>query len=423
MGLICSKFLKALFGCRYKITLVIILLFATGSAHASMGIVDAMDLSPFVPIILDALMSVATATYNFFVGTGDGVIYIFIWGILGFTIGLSLIKMFFPKNWLTFFGFGGSDGGEAFEGKLDTKKMIISNLLKPIIRATVAAIVLLQIKPVYITDWLVNPFLEFGAIYTQGIMETISTDKLQTTTCAASISENNYINEKACDFMIGPIAQITHENNQVVKRGFEFLGMGLAGMMNMVPNGGRDFLNIITGILLISAFVSSNFFMALLIIQGIFNFGMALILYPFKVLIWVVKKSEDWVNPWPVFNDIVEGLKKLVITMIACGFILVVNIAIIKSLFDWNSTIFTTDNANQFSQSMGFGSHSVLWLSAILTFYLMFKIFEETKKQIEKYSGSEMKALHTDVSKDFKGGQKSLGKLVGTVKNIITKKK
>ena len=418
MELIWSKFLKKLFGNRYVLGVLAIFILLTPSAHAAGTIIDSLDLSPFVPIVLDALMSVATATYSFFVGSGDGIIYILIWGILGFTIGLTLIKLFFPENWLKFFGFSG--GGEAYAGKLDAMKMV-QDILKPAIRAAVAAILLLQVKPVYVTNWLVNPFLQFGAIYTEGIMNTISTDVVQKPTCPAGVLENGWITNDSCNFLIAPIAQITHENNKVITRGFEFLGSGLAGMMTVIPTGGNSFLNIITGILLIFAFVSSNFFMALLIIQGIFNFGMALILYPFNVLTWVVKKSEDWVNPWPAFKGIVESLKKLVITMIACGFILTVNIAIIKSLFDWNVTIFSAEKTDQISQSFGFGSHSILWLSAILTVYLMFKIFDETKKQIEKYSGAD-KTLYQNATSDFTNTGKKLGAFTKQITNIIRKK-
>ena len=42
--------------------------FDPSMAHAQKTLVDALDLSPFVPLILDALMMVATGTYEFFVG-------------------------------------------------------------------------------------------------------------------------------------------------------------------------------------------------------------------------------------------------------------------------------------------------------------------------------------------------------------------
>ena len=57
---------------------------------------DVFSLSWFVPLILDSMMAVAMSVYDYFVGNGDGVVYVLIWGWLAFTIGLYLIKMYFP---------------------------------------------------------------------------------------------------------------------------------------------------------------------------------------------------------------------------------------------------------------------------------------------------------------------------------------
>ena len=142
------------------------------SANAAWGIVDSFNLAPFVPLVLDAFMMVATGGYEFFVGNGDGIIYILIWGFLGISLALYLVKLYFPAKWVSFFGFSG--GGEMADGKADGMT-IAQNMLKPGLRAIIAAVVLLQIKPVYVTQWLVNPFLEFGAIYTHAITEGINT--------------------------------------------------------------------------------------------------------------------------------------------------------------------------------------------------------------------------------------------------------
>ena len=69
------------------------------------NIVDALNLSPFVPLVLDSMMMVATGMYEFFVGNGDGIIYILVWGFLGITMVLYLVKMYLPKAWVSFFGF------------------------------------------------------------------------------------------------------------------------------------------------------------------------------------------------------------------------------------------------------------------------------------------------------------------------------
>ena len=385
-----------------------ILLFIT-PAHASWGIVDSLNLTPFVPMIFDAMMSVATGGYEFFVGNGGGIIYVFIWGILGFSIGMYFIKMYFPKTWLALFGFSG--GGEMWEGKVTGLQMVQDKVLKPAMRAIIAATILLQIKPVYVTDWIVNPFLKFGSMYTESITDSINANGAPTKQleCPQSIIDKEWISKDSCDFLIQPVSTLSNANNQIIKRGFEFVTRGLSGLMTLVPHGGENFLNIITGVFLIWAFVSSNFFMALLIIQGIFSFGMSLILYPFEVLVWVAKPKnpDSWMNFWSVFNGIVKSLQQLVITMIACAFILTINIAIIRALFQWNSSVFVVAAGGSAvsnvptvaNNALGFGQHSILWLSTILTFYLMFRIFEQTKKMITKYApGSD--GLYNKVKND-----------------------
>ena len=56
-----------------------------GAAYAG-NIIDSLNLAPFVPMVLDAMMLVATSMYDFFVGNGDGFIYAFVWIFLGITI-------------------------------------------------------------------------------------------------------------------------------------------------------------------------------------------------------------------------------------------------------------------------------------------------------------------------------------------------
>jgi hypothetical protein len=172
--------------------------------------------------------------------------------------------------------------------------------------------------------------------------------------------------------------------------------------------------------------VGSNVFMALLIIQGIFNFGAQIILYPFSVLVYVFKKTDKWLDIWPAFSGITKALQQLIVTMIACAFILCINVAIIKALFQWNSSVFVvaaggsaTSNVPQqaATSAMGFGQHSVLWLSAILTFYLMFKIFEMTRKQLDMYVGKGMDTLYNNVINDTKTLYKDTKGTIKTIKD------
>ncbi|MBO4625862.1 MAG: hypothetical protein J5679_01115 [Alphaproteobacteria bacterium] len=394
-------------------------------ALADGAIVDKFNLAPFVPIVLDAMMTIASGGYDFFVGNGTGIIYLLVWGFLGLTIAIYLIKLYLPKNWLGTFGFSGGD--EILDGKADPQT-IVFNVLKPCFRAIIAAGLLLQIRPVILTEVLVNPFLQFGSLYTHSITETIQNTGVPTVPvqCPESIVQKAWISKSSCDFLIRPVSDLSIANNTVIKRGFEFLSRGLSELMTLVPHGGSGFLNVITGLLLISTFFASNLFMALLIIQGIFEFGMALILYPFQVLSYVVKPNDKWLDIWPAFSGVTNALKKLVITMIMCAFMLGVNIAIIKSLFTWNTSIFVvaangTTNTNvpiiANTTSGAFGEHSILWLSSILTFYLMFKLFNLTREQLNSYAGKGTDALYKNVISDSKtlwGGVKNTTKAITT---------
>lgn len=403
-------------------------------AYADWGIVDSFNLAPFVPLVLDAFMTVATGGYEFFVGHGDGIIYILIWGFLAISISLYLVKMYFPAKWVSFFGFSG--GGEMASDKADGMT-IAQNMLKPGLRAIIAAVVLLQIKPVYVTEWLVNPFLEFGAIYTRAITDGINTGGLTPSSaihveCPKDILDKEWISQRSCEFLTQPIADISHTNNQMIKRGFDFIHSGLRGLITLIPRGGEDFMNLISGILLVTTFVGCNLFMALLIIQAIFEFGMALILYPFQVLTWVAKpKNPDkWFDVWPAFSGITKALQSLVITMIACAFILTINVAIVHALFNWNSSVFVVAAGGSASSnvptvannSAGFGEHSVMWMSTILTFYLMLRIFNLTRERLKSYAPASdqlYKNVTSDAKKTWSGTKnwgKSIGKAIGWIK-------
>ena len=284
-----------------------------------------------------------------------------------------------------------------------------------------------------LTEVLVNPFLQFGAIYTHSITETINQTGTATRAieCPANIVEKAWISKSSCEFLIQPVADLSAANNTMIKRGFEFLSRGLRQLMTLFSHGGAGFLNVITGIILISTFFSSNLFMALLIIQGIFEFGMALVLYPFQVLSYVAKPNDKWLDIWPAFSGVTTALKKLVITMIMCAFILCINIAIIKSLFTWNSSIFVVAAGGSATSNVptiasgGFGEHSIMWLSSILTFYLMFKLFNMTREQLMSYVGKGTDSLYNNVVKDSKTlwkNTKDTGKTIATVAGWIKKK-
>ena len=406
--------------------LIVFTVFFMPSVACADNLVDALDLSPFVPIVLDAMMMVATGMYEFFVGDGSGFgfIYAIIWSFFGITIALYLIKMYLPKSWVSFLGFSG--GGGLADGSVTATKMF-DNIFKSGFRAVLATVVLLQLKPVYLTGWLINPFLEFGAIYTNRILDEIHgvNTSAPDVSCPPEVIKKAWVSKESCEFLTQPVADLTHANNKIIKKGFDFFLRGLQTLRVPVPHGGEGFFNIVTGFALIFTFVGCNIFMALLVIQGIFNFGVQLILYPFYVLAYVFKQSDKWFDIWPAFSGITKALQQLIVTMIACAFILCVNVAIVKALFQWNSSVFVVAAGGSsisnvpyhgITGTLGFGQHSVLWMSAIMTFYLMFKIFELTRKQLDMYVGKGMDSLYNNVvsdTKTFWGGAKSLGKGLG----------
>ena len=397
---------------------------------ANWAIVDKLNLAPFVPHVLDAFMTVARGTYEYFVGNGNGIIYILIWTFLAFSILLYAALMWFPKRWIEFLGFSG--GGEMWDGKLSGFTMA-ETVLKSAMRAIIAATFLLQVKPVYVTEWLVNPFLEFGAIYTKSIIETANINGANATNikCPDAVLAGDWLSQSSCDFLIQPVAKVSAANNVIIKRGFEYLSRGLRGLMTLMPHGGQNIMSVITGVLLIFAFVGCNLFMALLIIQGIFEFGMALILYPFGVLAWVAKRNDKWFDIWPPFSEIIKALQKLVITMIACAFILIINIAVVRALFQSGATQNVASGGGATSNLMNgtvtatavnFGGHSLIWLSALLTFFLMNAIFDMTRKKLTDYSATKT-WLYDQTKSDFKAtttwtknAYTSIKKAIGLIK-------
>ena len=316
-------------------------------------------------------------------------------------------------------------GGEMWDGKVKGFETV-ETVIKSAVRAIVAATLLLQVRPIYVTQWLVNPFLEFGAIYTSAISDNaiISGVAKQNIECPESILSGDWISKKSCNFLIQPISDLSAVNNAVVKRGFEFVSRGIRGLATIFSHGGQNIMDMITGVLLIFTFVGCNLFMALLIIQGIFDFGVALILYPFSVLAWVAKKSDKWFDIWPAFDEIIKALQKLVITMIACAFIMIINVAVVHALFGLNNSAFSVAAGGSATSNLvttnaiGFGGHSLLWLSSILTFFLMQAIFDMTKKQLDVYAPG-MTGLYNQTKGDFKATTAKAKSTYESIKKII----
>lgn len=104
--------------------------------------------------------------------------------------------------------------------------------------------------------------------------------------------------------------------------------------------------------------------------------------------------------------------------MIACAFILCVNVAIVRSLFNWS--LFYTGDLTITDTSMNFGKHSILWLSSMLTLLLMQNIFKLTRERLDLYTGKNDKDLYNNVTGDAKTMWEKIKKTPDTVKNIVS---
>ena len=74
--------------------------------------------------------------------------------------------------------------------------------------------------------------------------------------------------------------------------------------------------------------------------------------------------------------------------------------------------------------SNGFAGHSMVWLSCILTFFLMHRIFEITKEKLMQYVGKDATGLYDQTKNDVKTGWgelKSASKKLKKLKGIIGK--
>ena len=149
-------------------------------------------------------------------------------------------------------------------------------------------------------------------------------------------------------------------------------------------------------------------------------------MYPFNVLAWVAKKSDKWFDILPPFSQIIDALKNLIITMIACAFILCVNVAIVRALFNWSSSVFvvaaggvSTSNVPSITNmAANFGQHSILWISALLTFFLMQNIFKMTRERLDMYTKGTKRDLYNNVTGDAKTIWGKVKSTPDTIKNI-----
>ncbi len=361
-----------------------------------------LSLAPLVPMVLDAFTHVAIGTYQYFRPIIPTLIYIF----LLFSLTVYIVKQFIPKQFLSALKLNSdfiiqSDKPDPFK--------LAENILKPIMRGVIAISLLLPLNPKYIIQYGIDPFLQFGAIYTSHILGNEHDFTLQRYTPATAHSDTDYYSESSRYYLTAPLQEISKKNNEIIKSGVE---LAINGAITL------KFLQVLTGLALVLAFFSSNLFMSLMFITAIFHFGMALILYPFKIVVYVIKPgNDDWANFLPVFSDIISALRKLILTMIMSAFVIIINIQLVRALFGPTEM----ERLRQITSNdlvSGFGAHEFTWLSAILTFMVMYEIFDLTQKKIASYGGESDQSIY----KSATGTITTFGKNVaGLAKNFMKK--
>ena len=68
---------------------------------------------------------------------------------------------------------------------------------------------------------------------------------------------------------------------------------------------------------------------------------------------------------------------------------------------------------------MNFGQHSILWISALLTFFLMHNIFEMTRKRLDMYTKGTSRDLYNKVTGDAKVMWGKAKATPGAIKKIL----
>ena len=84
--------------------------------------------------------------------------------------------------------------------------------------------------------------------------------------------------------------------------------------------------------------------------------------------------------------------------------------AFVNALFQWNNTMFVAATGGIVHSNLpatstttgGFGGHSMVWLSCILTFFAMNKIFAITREKLVQYVGKGASFMYDTTKKDVK---------------------
>ncbi|MDR2685448.1 MAG: hypothetical protein LBB23_01590 [Rickettsiales bacterium] len=355
---------------------------------------NATSFDKFVPLVIQAMMGAAAGVYDYFVPVLSGLL----WIVIVFNSAVFTTKQFFPANWLSFLGM---NGGGYWAKPTDLIRGIPMRLVKQIVRASIATLLLLTIRPSLITDTIINPMLRVGTMITEFVVPSSTASRAQ---CLPGATRE-FFDEKLCSDFANPIASIVYKNNQMVALGLSIINMkfpangggvaaNAAGVVSP-PDLGKGIFNFIVGLFMAGTFFMFGLRLASILLQGILDFCFAIILFPFKVFSYCLKATEgdDWFNPGDALGDIIESLRKLIVTMIVAGIATTINMILIASVVG-------SGTANLSGGGWGTGIMTIL--GSVLCLLIMNKFYEIAKEKIAQYGGANNTALYDLTKKTAK---------------------
>lgn len=356
--------------------------------------ISATSIDKFVPFLIEIMMNVSAGLYDYFVP----LLTMLMWTLVAFNLAVFVIKQYIPGDYLGFLGIG--DGGKYYNDAASMSWGIPERLAKQIMRGAIATTILLGARPAFLTEVIINPFLSIGTTYTEFILNASNVNANVPAAPARQCETRDFFSPEVCTNLSNPIAGIIYKNNQVVTLGLTM--MSIPAFMTGAPRvrggdlGGWLF-NFIVGLALVATFFISGLLLASLLIQGILNFCFEIMLFPFKAFKFVMQSHDTWANPWVALEGIITSLRKLVVSMIVSGIMVIINVTLIGAMFG----------------AGGLGSEMNSWadkfttlLGCVLCIVVLYRLFDIAQEKMTAYGASVDKEFYGNLT----GAATNLGK-------------
>ncbi|MDR0319559.1 MAG: hypothetical protein LBH81_02355 [Rickettsiales bacterium] len=369
------------------------------------------SLDKFVPFMIDVMTRVSAGLYDFFVP----LVSAFIWTLVGFNIMLFVIKQYVPQDWLDFLNI--KNGGGYYDGKKTAELAwgIPKKLAQMMMRAALATTILLAVRPTFLTETIINPFLKLGSIYTESILNSPPGEGSPKAGVGMECNTHSFFSPEICNQMANPISGIIYKNNQVVTLGLDMMGVPSfitgGNPMSKKPDMGLWLFNFFVGAVLAITFFLSGLYIASVILQGILNFCFAIMLFPFRTFKWVMQQTDAWANPTEALKGIIDSLRGLVVAMVIGGIMTLINLSLIAALFGQSGI-----SANLSSWSDKF----MIALSSILALLVMTRLLEIAKEKMAKF-GAPDETFYKNLTANAQTLGKTAVKLGGNIGKMLKK--